>query len=90
MSKQSIARKGNRFMAAHNARVLRATKTLTRRQRAASTARLDAAFNYGLFSPQYDAALAAFNIADRAMWAARTKHHYITLDDRVLIAVFGR
>ena len=90
MSKQSIARKGNRFIAAHNARVLRATKALVKAQRAASSARVDAAYKYRLFSPQYDAALAAFKIADRAMWAARTKAHYITLDDRVLIAVFGR
>ena len=90
MSKQSIARKGNRFIAAHNARVLRATKPLTRQQRAASTARVDAVFKYGPFSPQYVAALAAFKIADRAMWAARTKAKYITINDQVYIAVFGR
>lgn len=90
MSKPSIIRKGNRFIAAHNARVLRATKALTKAQRAASTARVDVAYTHGLFSPQYDAALAAFDTADRAMWAARTKAQYITLSDRVLIAVFVR
>ena len=90
MSKQSIVRKGNRFMAAHNARVLRATKPLTVAQRKASAARVDAALNYGLFSPQYEAALAAYKIADAAMWAARTKAKYITINDHVFIAVFGR
>jgi hypothetical protein len=89
MSKQSIARKGSRFIAAHNARVLRATKALTKAQRAASAARLEAAWTHGLFSPEYEVALAAFIVADRAMWAARHKRCFVTMDDRVLISVFN-
>lgn len=90
MSKASIARKGNRFIAAHNSRVLQKTRHLTMAQRKASAARLDAAYAYGLHSPQYEAARAVFESADRTMWAARAKAQYITLNDRVLIAVFGR
>lgn len=89
MSKQSIARKGSRFVAAHNARVLQKTKALTKAQRAASAARMDAACTHGLFSREYETALADFNMADRAMWAARQKLSFVSISDRVLIAVFN-
>lgn len=89
MSKASIVRKGNRFISAHNARVLRATKHLTKATSEASSARLDAAFNHGLFSPEYALAKAACDAAMQTMWAARNKAQYITINDRVLVAIFG-
>lgn len=89
MSKASIVRKGKRFVSAHNARVLRATKHLTKAVSEASIARLNAAFDHGLNSPEYDLAKAACDSASQAMWAARTKAKYITINDRVLVAVFG-
>lgn len=89
MSKASIVRKGMRFVSAHNARVLRATKHLTKATSEASSARLNAAFTHGLHSPEYALAAAAYDAASQAMWAARTSAKYITLNDRVLVAVFG-
>lgn len=90
MSKKYIARKGNRFVAAHNARVLRDTKSFTRARQAARAAWLAALAEYGLQSPEEEAAHAAYKVADRAEHTARAARHYITLSDRVLIAVFGR
>ena len=91
MSKQSIARKGMAFISAHNNRVLRnpAVKAAQAALETAREGRRNAAFTAGLHSPEYKKALALQVLAERHRAALRRKLDYITVSDRVWIAVFG-
>lgn len=91
MSKKSIARKGMTFINAHNGRVLknRAVKAAQKELEAAYAAKKKAVLTYGLFSPEFDAAVAAQSAAYAARKALYCKHDYLTISDRALISVFG-
>jgi len=91
MSKWSIARKGMRFISAHNSRVLR-RKDVKAAQAAVTTASLAstmAAVAYGPASPESITARAAYTAARAARAALYRKHQYLSLSDRALIAIFG-
>ena len=91
MSKLSIARKGMRFVAAHNSRVASMTKVKEARAawESACAERRKVVFEKGLCTPEYDAAKEACDLARRKYDAILRKEDYITPHDRVLIAVFG-
>ena len=91
MSKATIARKGWKFVAAHNARIFRATKGLERAlERKRAEARNALWAGEGFNDPKFLAAREEEKRAERVLHAARARRGYITPSDRVLIAVFGK
>ena len=90
MSKAAIARKGWKFVNAHNARIERATKGLRRALTRKRSALWEAVLLHGIHSEAVTAARAEEKRADRTLRAAQARLGYITPSDRVLIAVFGK
>ena len=90
MSKRSIARRGNKFVAAHNARVERATKGLRRVLVSKRSKKWEAVLMHGIHSTEARNAREEEKRADRVLRAAQDRLGYITINDRVLIAVFGK
>jgi hypothetical protein len=90
MSKATIARKGWKFVNAHNARIERATKGLRRALTRKHSESMQALMLHGLHHPVTSAAREEEKRADRVLRAAQARLGYITPSDRVLIAVFGK
>jgi hypothetical protein len=91
MSKKSIARKGMKFVSAHNNRVckLKHVKSARADWDAACNERRRVVFEKGLCTPEYDAAKEACDLARRKYDVVLREEDYITPHDRMLIAVFG-
>jgi hypothetical protein len=92
--KTVLARKGMGHVNAHNNRVLKtpqvkAARAAVIKARAARDAAIWATGEASLFTPEYDAASAALNAAESALSVTKADMSYVTLSDRVLIAVFN-
>lgn len=87
MGKNSVMNKGDAFVMAHNARILKRAKQEAHAMRQATQAWMRLVNTLGLFADETSAAEAAKRATERAFWTKARKAGYITPNDKLLFAV---